>query len=155
MGGALRVFAGALLTSSATFGEASQVAARGLIQVDLRDFVGPSPEADRSDFVVRFAGAQVDAAAEERLRARILVNLAESKLGLSEAWMELAATPWLNLRAGKFPYPITQERLTSVLSLPFVNSSPSSFLLPAKDTGVQVWGIVAGGAVAYNLALVD
>src|SRR5262249_49466831 len=37
----------------------------------------------------------------------------------------------------------------------FVNSSPASFLLPTKDTGVQAWGTAAGGALEYNIALVD
>src|SRR5215472_9493550 len=101
------LFAGVLLTSMAAMG---QLSIRGLVQVDLRDFAGPSPESDRSNFVVRFAGTEVDALVEERFRGRILVNFSESRLALSEAWVELASL--VNLRAGKFPFPITQEHLT-------------------------------------------
>lgn len=146
---------GAALVSAPAFADANQVIARGLLQMDLRDFVGPSPEPDRSAFVVRFAGAQVDASVEAHFRGRMLVNFSQSKLTLSEAWVEAEIAPWLSVRAGKFQYPITQERLTSVLSLPFINSSPASFLVPARDTGVQALGAIASGSIEYNLALVD
>jgi phosphate-selective porin OprO and OprP len=39
--------------------------------------------------------------------------------------------------------------------LPFVSTSLATFLLPSRDTGVQVYGTVANGLFSYNLALTN
>ena len=121
---------------------ASMLAVHWLLEADFRSFVTDSPEADRDTFVTRFAGLRLDTILARSFRAQLFANLAENRLTVLEAWIEAKLAPWARLRAGKFQFPITEERLTPGTSLPFVSTSPASLLLPARDTGVQLLGTV-------------
>src|SRR5262249_26883129 len=127
-----------------------------LVESDWRWFFNdPSPRPDRDSFILRFAGLRLDAILQRSFRAQLFVNFAENRVVLLEGWVEVKLAPWFRLRAGKFLYPITEERLTPQIALPFVSTSPASLLLPARDTGVEVFGTLADGMFAYNLALTN
>jgi phosphate-selective porin OprO and OprP len=126
-----------------------------LLQSDFRGFLSQSPTPDSNTFIVRFAGLRLDASLYQRLHTQVFVNFAESRVTLLDAFIEAELTSWLRVRVGKFPFPISEERLTPGTNLPFVSTSPASFLLPSRDTGVQLLGAFAGGAIAYNLALAN
>jgi hypothetical protein len=131
----------------------SMLAVHWLIEADFRSFLSDPPEADRDTFVTRFAGLRLDAILARNFHAQLFANFAENRLTVLEAWIEARLAPWARLRAGKFQFPITEERLTPGTSLPFVSTSPASLLLPARDTGVELLGTV--GPLSYNLALVN
>ena len=126
-----------------------------LLQSDFRGFLSESPTPDSNTFIVRFAGLRLDASLYQRLHTQVFVNFAESRVTLLDAFIEVELTGWLRVRVGKFPFPISEERLTPGTNLPFVSTSPASFLLPSRDTGVQLLGAFAGGLIAYNLALTN
>ena len=128
-----------------------------LAATDFQTFLGMKPPGlgSRDTFVVRLAAVQLDAVLHRIVHSQILVDFSQSKLTLYDAWVQIRIADWLSLRLGKFQFPINEERLTPLISLPFVNTGFASFLLPNRDTGVQVLGEVADGKVTYNLTLVN
>src|SRR5215470_14102586 len=135
---------------------ASRIITHWLLQSDFRDFVGrQAPAPDRETFILRFAGVRLDAMLERNFRAMLFANFAQNQVVLLEGWIEARLAPWVHLRAGKFPYPISEERLTPAIALPFVSASVSAMLLPARDTGVQLLGSFADGVIDWNLALTN
>ena len=126
-----------------------------LLQSDFRDFLGDAPSPDRNTFIVRFAGFRLDAILYRKLRAQMFINFAESRVTLFDAFMEAELGPWLRIRVGKFPFPITEERLTPGINLPFISTGVASMLLPSRDTGVQVLGTFGNGIISFNLALTN
>jgi len=126
-----------------------------LLQSDFRGFLTESPTPDSNTFIIRFAGLRLDASLYQRLHTQVFVNFAESRVTLLDAFIEAELFSWLRLRVGKFPFPISEERLTPGTNLPFVSTSPASFLLPSRDTGVQLLGAFAGGVIAYNVAVTN
>lgn len=134
----------------------SRIITHWLLQTDFRTFVGPDkPTPDRETFVLRFAGVRLDAILERSFRAMLFANFAQNQVFLLEGWIEARLAPWMQLRAGKFLYPISEERLTPAIALPFVSTSVSAMLLPARDTGVQLLGSLADDAIDWNLALTN
>ena len=126
-----------------------------LLQTDFRDFVHSVPTPDRDTFIVHFAGFRLDAIFYRKVHAQMFVNFSESRVTLLDAFTDAELASWLRIRVGKFPYPITEERLTPGTNLPFVSTAVASILLPSRDTGVQVLGSFANGRVAYNLAVTN
>lgn len=126
-----------------------------LLQTDYRDFLAEKPTPDRDTFIVRFAGLRLDAIAYKRLRPQIFVNFAESRVTLLDAFMEVELASWFRVRVGKFPVPLSEERLTPGINLPFISTSVASLLLPSRDTGLQVLGSLGNGVIAFNLALTN
>jgi phosphate-selective porin OprO and OprP len=124
---------------------------------DFQALLGPLPPGvtTRDSFVVRFAGMQIDATIHERLHSQVFVDFSQSKVTLYDAWVEALLLPELKLRAGKFLFPISEERLTPGIALPFVSTSFAALLLPSRDTGVQVYGTFGHGLLTYNLAFTN
>ena len=133
---------------------ASRLITHWLLQSDLRAFLSShSPTPDRETFLLRFGGMRLDATLERSFRAALFVNLAQNQVFLLEGWIEASLAPGVQLRAGKILYPISEERLTPGINLPFVSTSVAAMLLPARDTGVELFGSLAGDRIFWNLAL--
>jgi phosphate-selective porin OprO/OprP len=64
-------------------------------------------------------------------------------------------TPKLRIRAGKIKTPFGIERLQSGASLLFVERALPNNLVPNRDIGLQVHGEIAGGALAYQAAVLN
>jgi len=109
---------------------------------DFQNFFGPVPPGVtvRDTFAVRFAGMQMDAILFERVHSQVFVDFSQGKATLYDAWVEGLLLPELKIRAGKFLFPISEERLTPGIALPFVSTSFATVLLPSRDTGLQVYG---------------
>ncbi len=128
---------------------------RTALATDARVFLGAVPGGvnDRSTAAVRTAALQLDATVHAKLRVLMLANAIDPRAPVTDAWADLAIAPALHVRVGKFPFPISSERLTPPLSQPFVGSSAAGLLLPARDTGLQLYG--SWRALDWNLALVN
>lgn len=128
-----------------------------LVAADFQAFAGDKPPGVtvRDAFVAKTAGLQLDAVVHRRVHSQLFVDFAQSRPALLDAWVQVELAPWLQLRAGKFLFPINEERLTSPINLPFVSTSFASVLLPSRDIGVQAFGSLAGGDLRYNIALTD
>jgi hypothetical protein len=135
---------------------ASRLITHWLWQSDLRAFLDSNiPTPDRETFLLRFGGVRLDATLERSFRAVLFTNFAQNQVFLLEGWIEARLAPGVQLRAGKILYPISEERLTPGINLPFVSTSVAAMLLPARDTGVELLGSLAGDRIAWNLALTN
>lgn len=128
-----------------------------LVAADFQTFLGDKPPGVtvRDAFVVRSAGLQLDAVVHRYVHSQLFVDFSQGRATLFDAWVQAELSPALNLRAGKFLFPISEERLTSPINLPFVSTSFASVLVPSRDIGVQAFGKLGDGLVAYNVALTD
>ncbi|WP_394823895.1 hypothetical protein [Pendulispora albinea] len=128
-----------------------------LLQTDYQAFLVDRPPGvtASSTFNVRFAALQMSAVVARRFRSQMFVDFAQGRLTLLDAWLEVDLARPLTLRVGKFLYPISEERLTPGIWLPFVSTTLASVLLPARDTGLQLYGEPIPGVLKYNVALTN
>jgi phosphate-selective porin OprO/OprP len=126
-----------------------------VLQADTRYRPGAlENDADRSRFLVAFAGLALTARFYGRIRSELLVSFSGTTL-LSQAWLDADLVPWLHVKVGQFPFPISFERLTASIFLPLAAADPTSALLPSVDTGAELWGSVAESTFEYNVGLVN
>jgi phosphate-selective porin OprO and OprP len=127
-----------------------QVRFKGLLQLDGRAFLGDSNLSPLDTLVVR----------------KIRPILAGTVLGLTDfffspdfgnnttivtdAFLDVHPRPWLRIRGGKFKQPYGLERLQADQDLTFIERSLDQNLTPQRETGVQLWGDIAGGIVRYE-----
>lgn len=127
-----------------------------VLEADARYQLGTlQNDADRSRFLVAFAGLALTARFYERIRSELLVSFSASTLFLAQAWLDVDIAPWLHVKLGQFPFPISFERTSSSIFFPLASADLASALLPSADTGAQLWGSVADSTLSYNLALVS
>jgi phosphate-selective porin OprO and OprP len=124
---------------------------------DFQSFFSTPPPGvtSRDAFIVRTAGLQLDAVVHHFVHSQMFVDFSQSKATLFDAWVQLEGAAWLKLRVGKFQFPISEERLTPPLALPFVSTGFASVLLPTRDVGVEVLGDIGHGVIRYNLAVTN
>jgi len=128
-----------------------------LLQTDYQAFLTDKPPGQITDstFLVRFAGVQMDAIVAQRFHSQIFMDFSQSRLTLLDAWVEAQIARALIFKVGKFLYPISEERLTPGIALPFVSTSLATLLLPTRDTGLQLYGELIPGMLKYNLAVTN
>lgn len=126
-----------------------------LVQSDAFGFVGDKPPgvASRDTFTIGFAGLQLDATLHEMFHSSVLVDFSQSRLTLLDANVEVRFAREVVVRVGKFAAPFNEERNTPKIQLPWISVSPASFLLPVRETGIELLGDLDHGLVAYNVAL--
>jgi hypothetical protein len=152
--------AGEVSTGSRGFGFTSEDGADSLlfhllVQPEYAGFVGSVPAGlDAHRFELGFAGVQLDATLRERFHSLVLVSFALNRVTLTDAFVEAKVTSALTIRVGKFPTPISEERVTPRILLPWASTSPASFLTPARVAGVEALGEVWARRFQYELALV-
>jgi hypothetical protein len=74
--------------------------------------------------------------------------------GPADVWVNVRAAPWLNAMIGQYQAPFSMENRTSegVTSFMERNLAIRGFVVPAgKETGITLWGDLAGGALAYEI----
>ena len=126
-----------------------------LVQSDAYGFVNDTPPGvtSRDTFTIGFAGLQLDATLHQMFHSSVLVDFSQSRLTLLDANVEVRYSQELVIRVGKFAAPFNEERNTPKIQLPWISVSPASFLLPVRETGIELLGELDHGLVAYNVAL--
>src|SRR5687767_14043930 len=72
---------------------------------------------------------------------------------LFDACIGLRPTPWLKLRAGQFKPPVGHERLQSATAILFPERALPTALVPSRDVGVQLHGVLWPHVLTYELGL--
>jgi|SRR5215467_607943 len=127
-----------------------------ILQADMRYQLGElQNHADRSKFLVAFAGLALTARFYERIRSELLVSFSGSTLVLAQAWLDVDVAPGLHVKLGEVPFPISFERSTASIFLPFVAADLVSALLPSVDTGIELWGTVGESVLEYDVLLAN
>src|SRR5215472_12747136 len=127
-----------------------------VLQADTRYQLGSlQNDADRSKFLVAFGGLALTARFYERIRSELLVSFSGSTLVLAQAWLDVDVAPGLHVKLGEVPFPISFERSTASIFLPFVAADLVSALLPSVDTGIELWGTVGESVLEYDVLLAN
>jgi len=131
---------------------ANAVRLRGLVQADSRWFFGDGG-AGRDAFVLRRARIIAEGVLARNFSFQLVSEFGGSSTSILDANVNVALTPALQVRAGKFKVPVGMELLQSD-TWTFLNErSIVTNLVPGRDLGVQAWGDLAGGRVQYAVGV--
>jgi len=86
---------------------------------------------------------------------RIMPDFAGSQLVVQDAYVNLHYFPLANLQLGKFKGPFGLERLQSATALTFAERALPTNLVPNRDLGVMLHGILGEGLFQYQLAFMN
>ena len=92
---------------------------------------------------------------DEHYDFRLLPDFAGGKLVVQEAYVDIHYTDALEVRFGKTKVPLGLERLQPEVATTFVERGLPSLLVPNRDVGVQVFGVLGHQVLLYQLAIVD
>ena len=81
---------------------------------------------------------------------RIMPDFANSQLVVQDAWANFRYLPEAQLQFGKFTGPVGLERLQSATAMWFVQRALPTQLVPNRDLGVLLQGVVREGLFSYQ-----
>jgi phosphate-selective porin OprO/OprP len=127
---------------------------RGGFQVDGRFYPGDSPAKDT--FLLRRLRPIVEGTVFKKFDYRLMLDFASGTTSSTfnngnvlDAYINYRILPELQLQVGKFKEPVGLERLQSWQNLLFVERGLPTFLVPNRDTGVQLQGDIGSGLFQY------
>ncbi len=137
----------------------------GILQGDYRDYLGDHNTAPQitDTFLLRRIRLNLAGTLYKFLDFRLVSDFANgggttagptSSL-LPDAYIEYRARPWAKIRFGKSKSPVGLEVLQSDPATLFVERGLPANLVPNRDTGVQLSGDVASGAISYQAAILN
>ena len=126
---------------------------RGGLHLDSRFFVDDPNETLTNQFELRRARLDLQATAFQDFDFRLHTEVTNSRLETLDVYGNIRLAPELQLRAGKMKSPVGLERLQSSWVIPFAERGYPSALLPNRDVGAQVHGVVGGGTAEYAVGI--
>ncbi len=105
-----------------------------------------------SAFYPRFFGPILSTKIYQSVTGKLIVGFQDRSVTVVNAWLDVAAHPWLHLRVGKMLYPISLERQTLPLRIVFLEHGIASSLLGVSEFGLQLWGAAPDKLFEYQLA---
>ncbi len=127
----------------------------GVFQVKSRFFTSGNNKNISSTFYVNKARPIVSGAVAKYFEFQITPDFGQGKTSLQDAWLNIAYFPQLQLQIGKYKAPVNLERLQSDPYLEFIQRSQVQNLVPNRDIGGQLWGILFDRRVTYQLAFMN
>lgn len=129
---------------------------RGLLQTDSRQYVSDQAGNQTSQFLVRRARPILEGTLYNTFSFLITPDFASNgRTTLYDAYLDIAPWTFAKLRVGKFKPPIGLEHLQADPNVIFAERGLPSNLTPNRDTGVQLFGDVASGALSYAAAFTN
>ena len=122
-------------------------------QLDGRFFINDEVDQNTNQFLFRRARIDLQGTVFKYFDFRILPDFGGSSVQLYDSYLDFNYLPEAKLRFGKFKPPVGLERLQSATSLMFVERGLPTNLVPNRDIGVQFFGDVLDGAIAYQLGI--
>ena len=113
---------------------------RGLLQLDGRWFTGEDGAQLPDSFVFRRVRPTFQGTLGKGIGFRFTPELAGDTTTLIDAYLDVAVTESVTLRAGKVKGPVGLERLQSATDLAFVERGLPTELAPNREVGVQAQG---------------
>ena len=128
---------------------------RGYVQFDGRFFSGDEGAVAVDSFLLRRVRPMLQGTVGRYFEFNITPDFGGGVTVLQDAWLDFKPSSKLGVRVGKFKPPVGLERLQSATAIHFAERAFPSALLPNRDVGVQIYGDLAGGVVAYAAAVLD
>jgi phosphate-selective porin OprO/OprP len=138
---------------------ASSLHLGALVQFDSREFFGDGGGVPNNSFILRRARIILDGKLDKIYSFQLVPEFGNGSGGTAttvailDANFTIAPTPAVQLKVGKFKTPIGLEELQADPSTSFVERSLVNNLVPNRDLGAQVCGIIDGGGVNYSVGL--
>ena len=128
---------------------------RGYAQFDGRFFSGDTGAVALNTFVLRRVRPILQGTVGKYFDFNITPDFGGGTTVLQDAYLDVRYTPKFRVRVGKFKSPVGLERLQSATVTAFVERAYPTAIVPNRDVGIQMHGELAGGVVAYAVALLD
>ncbi|HEY0708178.1 MAG TPA: porin [Polyangia bacterium] len=129
------------------------VKVRGIIHADAREYLDDDVLEQSNTFLIRRARPTLEATFFDVADFKLMPDFAGSTAALQDAYIDLHPFPWLKLRAGKFKPPVGLERLQSAAAIVFPERALPTFLVPNRDVGVQLHGVIGPSILTYELGI--
>ncbi len=129
------------------------VKVRGLIHADGRQYLDDRELELQDTFLIRRARPLLEASFANLVDFRLMPDFGNGAAVVQDAYIDLRPFPWLKLRGGKFKPPVSLERLQSASAIVFPERAFPTSLAPNRDVGLQLHGLVLGGAISYELGV--
>jgi len=128
---------------------------RAYLHVDGRFFLEDPPSGDGTEFLLRRIRPVIEATVYKYYKARVMPDFAGSNTSLQDAYAETAFDFPINGRIGKYKAPVGLERLQSATSLLFPERGLPTNLVPNRDIGAQLQGVLGEGLFEYQAGVFD
>ncbi len=126
-----------------------QLKLRGYLQADGRFFLSDSVVQGTNTFFLRRARSILEATVFKYIDFRLMPDFGQGTTVLFDAYGDIRFRPAFVLRAGKAKPPVGFERLQSATDIRFNERGLPTNLVPNRDVGLQAYGDLGGGRVAY------
>ncbi|HLV01159.1 MAG TPA: porin [Acidobacteriota bacterium] len=127
---------------------------RGYFQIDNRTYLEAAPSAVDT-FLLRRIRPVVELTVFKNFDFRIMPDFAGSSTNLQDAYFNWTLAPEFQIRAGKMKSPIGLERLQSATALPFTERGFPTAMVPNRDIGFMLRGLVLQERLEYGVGLFD
>lgn len=127
----------------------------GLLQVNPRFFTSGDDKNISSSFYVNKARPILSGALGKYYEFQVMPDFGQGKTSLQDAWVNVAYWSAAQLQIGKYKAYVSLERLQSDPALQFVQRSELQNLVPNRDIGAQVNGILFDKRLTYQLGLMN
>jgi phosphate-selective porin OprO and OprP len=125
----------------------------GISQFDGRFFIGDDANALPDQFAFRTLRLDLRGTVYDHFDFRFMPDFAGSKLVVQDAYVDIRYSNVIKVRFGKFKVPFGLERLQNETSTTFAERGLPTQLAPNRDLGVQAFGELADGTLAYQLGI--
>lgn len=122
---------------------------KGVMQVDSRTFFGDTAVRSNDGFLLRRARPIFQGTLYRDFDFRFTPDFGGSSVQIYDAYGNYRYESWLQLRAGKFKTPEGLEQLQEDINTSFNERSLVTDLVPNRDVGLQLWGLINDGVLTY------
>jgi phosphate-selective porin OprO/OprP len=125
----------------------------GIAQFDGRLFVDDNPDPGADQFYFQTLRIDLRGTIFDHYDFRFLPDFAGGKLVVQDAYVDTRYSDALKIRFGKTKVPFGIERLQNETSTVFAQRGLPTNLVPNRDLGVELFGELARGALAYQVGI--
>ncbi len=126
---------------------------RGGLQFDSRTFVDDPDGTLTNQLELRRARLDLQGTAFEDFDFRLHTEVVNSRLETLDVYANIRLAPAFQIRAGKMKAPVGLERLQSSWVVLFAERGYPTSLVPNRDVGAQVHGVIGGGVAEYAVGI--
>jgi phosphate-selective porin OprO and OprP len=127
----------------------------GVSQTNSRFFTSGNDKNIGGTFYVNKARPIISGAVAEYFEYQIMPDFGQGKVILQDAWGNFGYTLMAQLQFGKYKAYVNLERLQADPVLDFIQRSEVQNLVPNRDIGVQLNGLLFNQRLSYQLALMN
>jgi phosphate-selective porin OprO and OprP len=128
---------------------------RGNVSTDGRFYTDAYTPSTDDTWLIRRLRPTLEGTIANNFDFRLMPDFAQGKTILQDAWADARIEPWLIVQFGKFKAPVGLERLQLEQFNRFIETSLTADLLPYRDLGVKLGGVLGAGLLSYDVGVLD